>query len=497
MTTRRDLLTGLGALALSPSVAQASAYDLVPRGTAAIVAEAAPVGRYGFILIDVETGKRVDGSNEDELFIPASLSKIPTSFAAMHVHGPHARFSTEIRATGPIVDGVLDGDLLLIGGGDPSLETADLVDLVLQLQAAGLRQVNGRFIYYGAALPQSRWLDRTQPWQAPYNPSMGGLNLNYNRVQFRWSREGDYLTVRGAAVSDGRVMRAPSVQFQVSREGPEISHQTAGGLETWTLRQSLLTGRGNRWLPVRDPGAFTAGVFAEVCAEGGIILPMPEAATVAMGKPKGKEIAIHRSDPVFLMLRGMMKYSNNLTAEALGASAGYVSGSKPRSINRAARLTTLLTAKEVGKVDGQGWNGFGLENHSGLSVRSRATPRQMAFTLREAHKRWGDMYLALFNNQTMTRERMGLLDGSQPPEHMILGKTGSMHFVRGLAGFIKVGGRMHTYAFMANEDDSREILDAKFEPYGDVTPPAARNWSRRTKAFERQMLADWVKRYAL
>lgn len=497
MTNRRDLLAGMfsalgtGAMA-NPVVV--SPYGLTPRGTNAIVTEQAPIGRFGFVLIDIESGKIMDSANEDDLFIPASLSKIPTSYAAMKVHGPAARFATKLRANGPINNGILEGDLHMIGGGDPSLDTNDLMGLANQLLSAGIYQITGRFIYYGAALPQSEWLDKTQPWQAPYNPSMGGLNLNYNRVQFSWSREGGYLRVRGAAVSDGKVSPTPSVQFRVTQDGPALQHEDLGQTELWNIGQSALTGKGKRWLPIRKPGAFAAGVFQTICAEMGIFLPTPESAT---GAPAGSEIATHRSGSVYEMLRGMLKYSNNLTAEALGASAGYASGSKPRNIRHAASLTTQMTVKEVGGVGGNGWNGFSLENHSGLSVLSRATPRQLAYTLRAGQKKWGDEYLALFNNKTMTPQRMNLPAGVVPPRHFILGKTGSMHFVRGLAGYAQINDRLTAYAFMASEDSSRDILNASFTPYGDPSPSAARNWARRTKEFERAMLKEWILRYSV
>lgn len=495
MTTRRDILAGLGGLAVGSFAGSAHARSgaLMPRGTQSVLAEHAPIGRFGYILVDIETGKVVDERGADELLIPASLSKIPTSIAAMTTHGPGAQFATRLQADGAIANGVLDGDLYLVGGGDPTLETADLVALATQMQAAGIYSITGRFIYYTGALPHSHWLDRTQPWQAPYNPSMSGLNLNFNRVQFRWARENGFLRVRGAAVSDGRVMPAPSVQFRVSPDGPEMLHDTISGVETWTLRQSLLTGKGQRWLPVRKPGAFAAGVFQEVCAQMGILLPPAEKAKQA---PKGKQVASHISDSVYEMLHGMLKYSNNLTAEALGASAGYASGKTPRTIREAAALTARLMVKEVGGVGGRGWNGFALENHSGLSVLSRSTPRQMAYMLRAAERKWGERYLALFTNKSMTPQRMGLPAGTLPPKHFILGKTGSMHFVRGLAGYLQVNDRKMAFAFMSNEDSSRSILNKQFTPYGDLTPPQARNWSRRSKDFERAMLKEWLLRYS-
>ena len=495
-TTRRDVLSGLSGLALGSvtQIAQAASSNSTARGSSQIIAEYAPIGRFGFILVDVENGKVVEETNADGLFIPASLSKIPTTIAAMKVLGLGASFATRVHADGKIANGVLQGDLHLVGGGDPSIDSNDLVSLSEQIRSAGVSRITGRFIYHDSALPKERWLDKKQPWQAPYNPSMAGLNLNYNRVQFRWSRDGEYLRVRGAAVSDGLVMPSPSIQFNVSRSGPEISHNINGENEIWTLRQSTLKGQGTRWLPVRKPGAYAAGVFAGICAAKGIALPPPQPARQS---PRGKQIAVHNSKSVHELLTGMLRFSNNLTAEALGASAGYASGGKPTTIRQAAALTTKLTVEEVGGVGGNGWNGFALENHSGLSILSRSSPRQLAYMLRASHKKWGPLYNELFVNRTLTAQKMNLPFGMNAPEHTIVGKTGSMHFARGLAGFINVKGRLMAFAFMANEDNSRKVLDSQYAPYGDPNPTAAANWSRRTKAFQHEMLKEWVLRYSV
>lgn len=487
------MLAGAGALGLIPAAARGQTMTIGARGTEAILAEMAPIGRFGFILVDTKTGEVVEERNADALMIPASLSKIPASFVALDEHGAGGSFVTRIKAAGKVEGGILNGDLHLIGGGDPSLDTSHLIDMAAQLRTAGILGVTGRFIYHAAALPEAAWLDKSQPWQAPYNPSMGGLNLNYNRIRLSWERTGGLLRARVAAVSDGHVVRAPSVGIAVSQQGPDFSHRMGETDEVWTVRQNLLTNAGKRWLPVRLPGAFTAGVFREVCAATGITLPLAEPATETA---EGREVARHTSDQLQILLRGMMRFSNNLTAEALGASAGYAAGGRPRSIRAAAGLTAKRIVSEVGGIGGGGWNGFSLENHSGLSVRSRATPRQLAYMLREGQNRWGDLYVSRFNDRTMDAEYMGLPLGLRPPKHKLYGKTGSMHFVHGLGGFITVGGRQMTYAILANEDESRALLNEQFEPYYDANPRAARNWGRRTKAFVKALTKEWVLRHS-
>ena len=479
---RRSVLGGLLGSALCSGGAMAD--------SASIIASHAPGGRFGFILLDANSGTVLDQAQPDDLFIPASLAKIPTTYAAMHVHGAAAQFATKLRMSGRIQNGVLEGDLTLIGGGDPSLDTNDLAALAAQMRDAGLRQITGRFLYYSEALPQSKWLDPQQPWQAPYNPSMGGLNLNYNRIQFKWSRQAGGLSVRGAAVSDGKVAPAPSVKFRIVDTSRALSHEGLDGGEIWNIPQSMLRRDGRRWLPVRRPGLFTASVLHALCGELGVTLPLPQPTTTLMA---GTDIAVHRSDSVSDMLRGMLRFSTNLTAEALGAAAGYRTGHRPVDIGHAAQLTTELTQREIGSIGGSEWSGFSLANHSGLSVNSRATPRQIAQTLRAGRARYGQDFVTLFNEKTLGR----MPSGAAAPYHQIRSKTGTMHYVRGLAGYLRAGYRDTIFAFMATDDTGRQALDAAFTPYADLAPRDARRWLRRTRTFEGMMIADWLTRYSV
>jgi serine-type D-Ala-D-Ala carboxypeptidase/endopeptidase (penicillin-binding protein 4) len=74
---------------------------------------------------------------------PASNFKLLVSATALEKLGPDFTYATEVYARGKVEKGVLDGDLILKGGGDPVLETADLTDLAKQVKAAGISQVKG------------------------------------------------------------------------------------------------------------------------------------------------------------------------------------------------------------------------------------------------------------------------------------------------------------------------------------------------------------------
>lgn len=92
----------------------------------------------------------------------ASLTKVATTLAALKTWGPHHTFLTEVRATGPVVNGVLQGDLVVVGGGDPLFVGPEAISLGYSLNQMGIQTVSGNLIISG-----NFWMDfLTDPMQA-------------------------------------------------------------------------------------------------------------------------------------------------------------------------------------------------------------------------------------------------------------------------------------------------------------------------------------------
>ena len=102
--------------------------------------------------------------------------------------GPDYRFRTAAAAApGRSRAGVLEGDLVLAGGGDPVLDTDALGDLVAALRAsAGSRGSTGGSWSPTGRCRRSRRSTAGQPAEAAYNPAIAGMNLNFNRVFLAW-----------------------------------------------------------------------------------------------------------------------------------------------------------------------------------------------------------------------------------------------------------------------------------------------------------------------
>ena len=119
---------------------------------------------WGVLIVDPVAGDTLVSHNAGKLFLPASNQKIITGSVALARLGPDYRFRTQLVATGPVTNGVLHGDLLVVGRGDPSISDRVRGDAMLPLReladslaARGVRRVAGRVLKGGDAFPDANY----------------------------------------------------------------------------------------------------------------------------------------------------------------------------------------------------------------------------------------------------------------------------------------------------------------------------------------------------
>lgn len=496
MISRRGFLAGSAAVATLmgvPACANAPAQSLRPvlrpaggrAATApavdALVSKAQLGGNVVFAVADAETGQLLEVREPLRGLPPASVVKALTAIYALDTLGPAHRFETRLIATGPVQNGILSGDLVLAGGGDPMLDTNALADMAASLKAAGVRELRGRFLVWGGALPYARVIDEGQPDHVGYNPAVSGLSLNHNRVHFEWARNGQGYGVTMDARSDRYRPDVRVARMQiVARDLPVYTYSDTQGVDQWTVAQSALGKGGARWLPVRRPDIYAGEVFRTFASAQGIRLPAEE---VARSLPAGSVIVRRLSDALPVILRDMLRYSTNLTAEMVGLAASQARGARPGSLAASAAAMNDWAGSTLALTEPA------LVDHSGLGDRSRLAAADMVAALVGARRQ--GMLPDLLRAFPM-KDANGRTAASHPVK--VNAKTGTLNFVSGLAGYMaRDTGKPLAFAIFAADAQRRDSIPRAERE----RPEGAQGWNRRAKSLQQQLIERWGTLYSV
>ncbi|MDP0927331.1 D-alanyl-D-alanine carboxypeptidase/D-alanyl-D-alanine-endopeptidase [Paracoccus onubensis] len=475
--SRRELLQSAVALGLTAQGAFAQDVEVkaIPRqglaarppvkplpDSRAVIAAADLPGRVRYALFDPAAGQMLEEYEGAVPVPPASTLKTITALYALDRLGASHRFRTRVLRS--------DGMLILAGGGDPVLSSDDLAGLAGDLTKAGVTSPQ-RFAVWGGALPRIEEIAPPQEDHLAYNPALSGMILNFNRVHLGWRRaNGDYqmsLEARAARNSP----RAYTVTAQAAAQSDLFSYRFDGDHEIWTVDRSAMGQAGSRWLPVRRPELYAGDVFQTLCRASGLVLPSPE---VIQDIPAGEEIASHESPPLGEIVRDMLYYSTNLTAEVIGLHA-----SSAPDLKSSAKLMRQWVETRIQPAD------MTLADHSGLSADSRVTAAAMTRLMAGPGL---DAKLQDFLKHDPLAESVKT---DTKPKAEVFAKTGTLNFVSNLAGFATTpSGRRLAFAILCSDPDRHAATQGQDLPSGVI------GWTRKAKRVQYDLIENWIMRFA-
>jgi D-alanyl-D-alanine carboxypeptidase/D-alanyl-D-alanine-endopeptidase (penicillin-binding protein 4) len=488
MISRRMILAGLLAGAAFPALAEvmdssprpmARGGKAAPRpaagplDTSDLIAAANLGGAVAYVLMDPATGAVLDARAPDLSLPPASVAKAVTALYALEKLGAGYRFATRVLATGPMSAGMVQGNIVLAGGGDPTLQTDQLGDLVARLAQIGLKGATGRFLYWDGALPQLDGIAADQPAHVGYNAAISGLNLNFNRVHFEWKRVDGLWRTTVDARGERFVPGVDMVRVDVAQRDAPLFTYASGRVEEWTVASAALGKGGSRWLPVRDPGAYVAEVFRTLARAQGIRLAVGE----RLGSvPSGQEIGRVDSEPLPEVLRDMLRFSTNLTAECVGLTA-----SGQRSLVASGKSMSDWVRATFGV-------GFDLRDHSGLGGQSRVTAAGMAKLLAQADREKRGLK-PILRDVGMKDDKGKVIEGHAVK---VLAKSGTLNFVSGLAGHVvPPQGRELVFAIFLGDPKRRDAVPVALRE----EPEGGKAWTGRARRLQGQLINRWAAAY--
>jgi serine-type D-Ala-D-Ala carboxypeptidase/endopeptidase (penicillin-binding protein 4) len=432
--------------------------------------------RWGLLVVSLDHGDTVYAWNAHEPLAPASNMKLFTSAAALHLLGPDFRFPTYLLADGPVVNGVLEGDLVLYGTGDPelgSLSTERPSDafaaFVEAVQAAGIREIRGTVLGDGTHFTGD---PRRPSWNPAdldnwYAAPVSALSFNENMVTLRVAPErapGLPTTVRtipdGAAIplrNQSRVSSSGGDRLAMFRSDPDAPIQIAG-----TMRPRQV--EAWRSLTVSDPPAYAASVLAGTLEAAGIRVigrsgsrsGSIQTASRVSGRTlvapalaptrELRTLAIHRSAPVSELLNPVNKRSHNLYAEVLLHAMARIAGETP-DFEGGARTLQRFLVDEVG-VDGATLH---VEDGSGLSRLNRTSAagliRLLAFMDASRHSETFTRSLPVAGN----RRELSRMQRT-PAAGNLVAKTGTISRTSALSGVVRgADGERLAFSILVND----------------------------------------------
>jgi serine-type D-Ala-D-Ala carboxypeptidase/endopeptidase (penicillin-binding protein 4) len=445
-----------------------------------IVTRAGLGGDLSYAVMDLSNGNLLEGRNPNTPLPPASVAKAITALYALEGLGQGHQFRTRLVALGPVQDGILRGDLALVGGGDPTLDTDALAAMAAGLARGGLRGVDGRFLVWGGALPFVTQIADDQAVQAGYNPSISGLNLNYNRVHFEWRRAGGSYAVSMDARSDRHRPEVQVARMQVvDRAAPLFTYSRAERQESWTVARGALGNTGSRWLPVRHPELYAGEVFRALAAAQGVRLAAP---ALVRERPQGQTLIEHSSPVLSTILRDTLRFSTNITAEAVGLAASQARGGSPATLAASGTQMSDWARARYGMA------GLRMVDHSGLGAASRVTMGDLCTMFRRAGR---DGALRDLLRAHQIRDSNGRVIDN--PGFEVKAKTGTLFFVSALGGYLRArNGRDLAFAICAADLDRRARIAG-----GDLDrPDGTAAWNGQARSMQQDLLSRWAEAYS-
>ena len=425
--------------------------------------------RYGVSVWRIDEDKPLLDYRGRERFTPASVTKIFSTATALIALGADYQFPTEIGYRGEITsDGILKGDLIIVGHGDPSLESKHYPrrkgifyeQVYLALHQAGIQQIRGRIVVDASAYCDEGYLNAwpREDWGRRYAPAVYGVNLCDNIMQVGISAQE---VARGAKAPTFLHPTTPGhawqMDIQLVKRGNRLSISAdRDSRTTRRLSGRLARGSSKRQIiscDLSNPAMALALQLAEHLQRRGIELA--DCQSVAYYDKSAPTLTtlldIYLSPHLSELIRTCNYHSVNLYAEALLRSTGNRFGSVQQGVCISTsealrqemnywRETCSLSADELALYDG-----------SGLSRHSKLSPYALTATLLQIYR----LPLPISDPFILSLPQVGregtvrnLFPATQLTAYF---KSGSIRGVQNYAGYVSYNGHTYCVSLLAND----------------------------------------------
>jgi serine-type D-Ala-D-Ala carboxypeptidase/endopeptidase (penicillin-binding protein 4) len=470
--TRIGRVSHIRSLALAAVLALATtSVPGAPRGVPREVADAlraasVPLSSVAIVVQEVGAPRASLSLNAGEAFNPASVMKLFTTLAALELLGPAYHWKTEAYADGTLRDGVLEGNLVLKGFGDPRLDYESFWMLLRELRGRGLREIRGDLVLDRSFFAPDEGAPGDFDGEAlrPYNVLPDALLVHYRSLRFLFLPEADrdrvgvwvmprppgmevssHLKLTAGPCLDGRAFRTLLAPTFDAGPPPRVSFDG---------RYPIACGEKELNVALLPPDAQVAGVLGELWKEmGGTWAGRVREGTV----PDGARLLLeHESPPLAEIVHGINKFSNNVMARQLFLTLASAENDPPLRLYQSRQvLRHWLNLKGIAAPE------LAIDNGSGLSRTDRVSAGSLAELLQAA---WRSPVMPEF----LSSLPLAAIDGTmkkrligEPVAGRAHVKTGLLSDARSMAGYVlDAKGRRQVVVMLMNHPNAPDAEEA-------------------------------------
>jgi serine-type D-Ala-D-Ala carboxypeptidase/endopeptidase (penicillin-binding protein 4) len=415
--------------------------------------------------------------NAETALILASTTKVLTSVAALDILGPAFKWRTNAYLNGKLENGILAGDLLIVGGGDPLLDSTKLTAWFAQLQKRGVNEIAGNIIIdrQRFALNEKDHANTPKPdWRNTHHALPDAFVIDEGMLKVKISNVADTKVISFEPALDGidivdqtkSVGRCAAIKAPISVEFDEsTANRKAVVTGEWAKDCTPVVVEAN---PFDMPTFSSAAVLSAWKAAGGAITgqvleaPLPVAVKLRKGarapraaKPR-KPFASLESKQLVDAIKQVNKWSNNLVSRNVLLSLAPGFPNVPATLPAAQKaIANWLNTKGFNESD------LNVENGSGLSRNERGRPRALAELLRDVSFSKIDK---VFRSSLSVAGLDGTMGGRLKRADMAgkaLLKTGTLTEVRAVAGYVTgKSGQVYAIVALVNHPNATRAVPA-------------------------------------
>lgn len=411
-----------------------------------------PLSAVGIEVMEVDARKPAISINARQPMNPASTMKLFTTYAGLDLLGPAYSWKTEAYLGGKLEKGVLHGDLILKGYGDPGLTLEQFWLWLRDLRSRGLKEIRGNLVLDRSAFqlpPYDPAEFDNDPIRA-YNVGPDALLLNFNALRLRFTPEGKKVEVTTDPDLEG------------TRLDNRVTPSTSGGCGNWEdavfpqidgdtllLEGSFPVGCGEREQHVNllPHSQYLYDVFRALWKELGGKLDgeLREGAVPT----DAVLFSTHYSPPLAEQIRSINKYSNNVMARQLFLTLSLVENAPATLAASEQTVRNWLEQRQLHFPE------LVMENGAGLSRKARISARSMAQLLQAAqHSSLQPEFEASLPIVGVDGTLKKRLSGNSVTGHAHL-KTGTLEGVKAIAGYVHgQSGKQWVVVFLINHPNA-------------------------------------------